>query len=705
MNRIELRDDTGLVACFGIDGQLLEMSSEHGGWRFAASCWGWSLRTQWSDTTPGDLHPCHAGHVAQPDAQSLHVIIDRMRDDDGREVPVEIWLIWHLAHGLLQARIVQATLPPGLTPAALAFPDVRFPYGEEVQWVVPRDVGMILDDPCIEARDADGMPGCNRQRCHMQFTAWLEHGLGLYLDSRDSDGWMKSMLLRVGQGTARLCIEHLLPQPESGPPEFPAYCVSLAPFAGGWYEAARRYRSWALTQQWASRGPDERRDSYVADIACWLWNRGRIDNVVPATTEVARRLGLPVALDWYWWHKKPYDSGYPDYFPPREGDERFRAAVAELQRHQVAVQVYTNGMSWDRDEPDWETEGRESTLVLHDGNYHGVVYNTWMNRRLMHTCGAAEGWHRRALLTADNAAALGLDGLYMDQISIVGGQTPCFSRDHGHTPGGGAYGIQGYRELFRTIRERHPDLVLSSESVAEVYQDLLECCITLQTSWERGRGAAGCKGANPIPLFQAVYHGRAVVFGNYAHIDGITPYDELWPEEGRTDPADEQDWHRICPDQFALAVARTVAFGCQPLATNLTMQHLTDPGFEQDVAFLLDIARFYHAHREWLLWGEMLHPGTVHCGHVDVTCIHRSIFTRPASIEPFTVQRPAVLHSAWRSPDGEAGLVLINYTRDEQEVRVERPDGLGPEDGQTALTLPPRSMRFVSLTDAARRAE
>ena len=44
-------------------------------------------------------------------------------------------------------------------------------------------------------------------------------------------------------------------------------------------------------------------------------------------------------------------------------------------------------------------------------------------------------------------------------------------------------------------------------------------------------GAAGCRNANLVPLFPAVYHGRAVVFGNYAHIDGITPYDELWPQE------------------------------------------------------------------------------------------------------------------------------------------------------------------------------
>jgi hypothetical protein len=200
-----------------------------------------------------------------------------------------------------------------------------------------------------------------------------------------------------------------------------------------------------------------------------------------------------------------------------------------------------------------------------------------------------------------------------------------------------------------------------------------------------------------VPLWAAVYHGHGVAFGNYAHIDGITPYDELWPVEGRTDSSKEPDWHTICPDQFAMELARTVAFGCQPLMTNLTMEHLADPRFEADIAFFLEICRFYHAHREWLLWGEMLAPGQVEGETVDVTCIARLIFTRPETIEPFTVRQPAVFHSAWRSPDGRAGLALINYTRQEQAVAIQREDGLIPVTGGVEMVLPARTMRFVPL--------
>jgi len=694
---IRLQDESGLDVRFSAQGQLLAIACEGCEWNFMSPCFGWSLRSQWDDREPETLRPCDASEVVQPDASHLHLTFGRLQYDDGREIEATVELTWELVDGLLQGRFERVELPDGFMPAALAFPDVRLPYNGDAQWMAPCDLGRLVNNPLSEAVDAPDMSAFRRELAHMQLTAWLADGTGLHLDSRDTDGWMKSMLLRVGQGSAQLCIEHLLPQPVSGRPEFPGYRVSIAPFVGGWYESAQIYRPWALEQQWASRGPDQRRDSYVAELACWLWLRGRIDNVCPAAKEVARRLELPVAVDWYWWHKHPYDTSYPDYFPPREGADAFRAAVADLQANNVSVQVYSNGMSWDREEPRWETEGRKCTTVLRDGEYWGHVYNTWMNRKLMHTCGAAEGWHRQALITADGVADLGLDGLYMDQIAIVGGTTPCFSTEHGHVPGGGAYGVQGFRELFRKVHQNHPDLVLSSESVAEVYQDLLECCITLYTSWEASCGAHGCRTMDLVPLFQAVYHGRAVVFGNYSHIDGVTPYDELWTAEARPDPAEEQDWHNICPDQFALDMARTVACGCQPLATNLTVDHLNNPELADKVAFFLELSRFYHAHREWLLWGDMLAPESVDCETIDVTCIQRTIFTRPSTIEPFTVQRPAVLHSVWRSPDGEAALFLINYTRAEQAVTISRSDGLVPDDGETSLTLPPRSMRFVPL--------
>jgi hypothetical protein len=683
-------------ARFTDDGQLCEIGQDGVAWPLAEPSFGCSLRRSWNDKQPDRLTPCHAAQVEE-DADSLLVTVNRLRDEAGSELAASVTIRWTIAEGLLHGQLVNADFPDDLRPAAFVFPDISCAYGKDDQLVLPNDIGLLIEDAGHTLFDRPGAPKQLRSRVHMQFLAWLRQGQGLYLDSRDTASWTKSILVTGDGGTVTLRIEHFLPQPAAGPIPLPAYPVSIGTFPGSWYEAAQLYRPWALRQHWASRGPAERQDTYVAQIACWLWNRGRCEEVGPATKEVADRLGLPVALDWYWWHKHAYDTSYPDYFPPRDGEDTFRATVADLQESGVAVQVYTNGMSWDEAEPDWERHGKPCTQILPDGSLHGVVYNTWMNARLMHVCGASSGWRHKELEVAQQAAALGLDGLYIDQIAVIGGQRPCFSTEHGHDPGGGTFGATGFRELFQGLRAANPGLAISSESVSEIYQDLLDACITLQTSWERLHGKAGTTNRQPIPLFQAVYHGHSVVFGNYAHIDGIPPYDEFWPDEGRPDPARERDWHALCPDQFPLEIARTVAFGCQPLVTNLTRAHLASDTLAPDVAFFLDLARFYHAHRPWLLWGDMLPPATIETAQLDVTCIQRGIFTKPDAIEPFTVPRPAVLHSAWLAPDGQAGLVLVNYTRTPQPIHITPPTGYRL-DAQPEQTLPPRTALFLKLS-------
>ena len=94
----------------------------------------------------------------------------------------------------------------------------------------------------------------------------------------------------------------------------------------------------------------------------------------------------------------------------------------------------------------------------------------------------------------------------------------------------------------------------------------------------------------------------------------------------------------------------------------------------------------------------MLSPGNLCCARIAVTCIQRTIFTKPESIVPFSVERAAVFHSAWLSESGVPGLVLINYTGEPQAVTIGRADELMPDDGRWERCLHPRSACFVPLT-------
>jgi len=466
--------------------------------------------------------------------------------------------------------------------------------------------------------------------------------------------------------------------------------VSLGGFHGGWYEVARLYRPWALQAPWARRGPAERRSSFVADIACWVWNRGRAADVAPPVKELARRLGAPVALDWYWWHKHAYDTEYPDYFPPREGEETFRAAVRDLQAHNVRVQVYTNGMCYDVDGKAWAPDGPECALMQEDGSWLAPAYNTFTQHHLAHTCGDSERWRAIVLGLVRQARALGLDGLYLDMIAAVGGRTPCFNPRHRHAPGGGCYSVQGFRETLRQARAQAPGFTLSSESTLEWYLDLFESHIICGISMERLKWQAEMYGGRGrvVPLFMAVYHGRTVCFGNYSFLDGIPPFDELWPAEYRTDPGKEKDWAALCPDQFALELARTVTFGCQPLVSNLRAGHFADPRLAGDLAFLIELSKVYHREREFLLWGEMLAPGDLECPPHETVFLQRFVFTAPGEETYLRREYPAVLHSAWRAPDGRMAVLLVNYTRGAVPVAYRPAEGLRVVPGGDRAGLP-----------------
>lgn len=312
---------------------------------------------------------------------------------------------------------------------------------------------------------------------------------------------------------------------------------------------------------------------------------------------------------------------------------------------------------------------------------------------------------------ANEVSRLGLDGLYLDQIAFGGGQCPCYSSKHGHMPGGGYYGVAGYRQLLQKIRKQFPNLVLSSEGTLEFFNDILDANITLSPSFERCRFYSGelKHHMTPIPLFSAIYHGLAVCFGNYAIIDAIPPYDEYWPKEGRTPHEQEKNWHALCPDQFAMEIARTVSFGIQPMAANLTMEHLVNPDFAADIDFLIDLCKFYHANNDWLLWGEMLPPGVVKCPDVQILCVERGVFTKPqdAPVEPWILS--PVFCSEWKNNKGDSAAFMINYLRHAIEFDYLPPAGykscglletaVAVPGNMLRITMPARSMLKVQLEE------
>ena len=590
-----------------------------------------------------------------------------------------VTVVWSPLEDGWSGRIAYAGLRGKLRVEAIRFPVVSLDYpAEGVRILAGQSQGWIYR---FAPNAADGDLVDPHAYCSFQMAAALLGGHGLYLDHQDSRYNIKFYRWRKADGRLEYQGIHPCPCPKRRPTSGRlAFASSVRLFVGDWFEAARMYRAWALTAPNFRRRIPARKNP-LREIALWLWNRGDARTVIPPAEKIAREAGVPVALDWYWWHHNPYDTDYPDYWPPREGEDAFRNSLRRLKRHGIYTQVYVNGLAWDLEAKSFPQGGRESVVVSRDGTPYAVEFNCYTHRRLGYACGEGAPFQAKIREVLQRLAACGLPGIYLDMIGCAT-MHPCYNPAHRHAPGGGNYQVRGYRRFVKSLRREHPGMPFSTEACNEAYLDLFEAVILLSSSMER---CGNQDWIDCVPAFSAIYHGATALFGNYALPDGIPPWDPLWPPRERW--KHEREWDVVYPDQFYLEAARTVIWGMQPTVCNFQLKH-TEGRFTKMYRFLRDLARFYYAHRDFLFDGEMLPPGTLECEEHPMEFLQRGLFTTEAKHTVLRRTLPAVLHSRWKAPDGRKALVLINYTARLQRARF--------ADVETAL--PPRSARCVENT-------
>ena len=597
--------------------------------------------------------------------------------------------------GLLDWQARYAGQTSGLDVLEFDFPTAFVPYRKESRYFRSFSQGMLVK-PDWDAEPCAGRIA--RLGTHMwpaHFTALLNGDApSFYMDQRNDLGHATRVeCSKERPGELRIEFLYYLPVTTDNNRAFALpFGGRLGLFRGGWYEAAMLYAPWARTRPNYLNARRNFDLSRHREIGLWMWNRGRIEDVVPPLGRFAADAGVPVALDWYWWHANPYDTSYPNFWPPREGVAAFTNAVADLNRAGVFSQVYTNGQRWDCDDPSFAEGGEEGQLVRRDGRPDAHMYNPFTRHRLTQMCGEAPKYQERMVGLSKKLRGTGLSGLYMDQIAMTSYE-PCYNLRHHHAPGGGDAVVRGFREYVRRVRAANPGWPLSGEDPNEAYMDLFESVIVCYPSIERYRRGMGFKPADEVemvPVYSAIYHGAVALFGSYAMMDGVPPWDELWPAERRW--KSERPWHRLFPDQYAVEFCRGVVWGQQPTVHNFKAAFADDPEFREDYRFTIETARFYFAHREALFDGEMLNPGRMSCDARDVKFLVRGTFAAEGEYQEFVAKAlPTVLHSVWRTPDGRVGAVLVNWTREPRDYRLQAPDIGGIREG----LLPARSWKWI----------
>lgn len=448
------------------------------------------------------------------------------------------------------------------------------------------------------------------------------------------------------------------------------YPSVTAEFRGGWFEAAAIYRDWARGQDWYKKAAS-RDFAKLKDVALWMWNRGRSEVTVPPALKFMEDTGLKVALDWYWWHGVPYDTYYPNFWPPREPIASFKQGVDRVHAAGGYVQPYTNGMLWDCDDAQWAEGGEDCAIVLRDGKTRSTMFNPYTKQRQAWMCGEAPQFQERIRRLERTIRSTGMDGVYMDMIGWAA-HGCCYNPRHHHPMGGGRHLVDGYRAFVEKVRDDNPGLYLSTEEEGEAYLELFESFISVFPSAERFE-----TGILPeheiVPAFQAVFHGAAVLFGSFATIDNLPPWDERWGENPFG--VETTEWEGKYPDQFAVEFARGVVWGQQPTVHKFLLEHATSPRFAAAYAFIKDTARFYDGNRDLLFDGEMRSPGVLECATERVAFLRRSSYTKPEEMkEVVQPALPTVFHSVWRSKEGRKAAVLVNWSRRDREYRLAAPD-------------------------------
>ena len=557
-------------------------------------------------------------------------------------------------------------------PGARRLARVRFPrvlnlaHLENERLVVPFWAGLLAPNPRQVFAASGG--GVRREydypgHCSMQSLAfYAEGGLGLHLACDDVAGYRKVFAV-FSEREAGLNMEVVhLPDPDAssaGRYVLP-YAAALGIFHGGWFDAATVYRSWATNQAWAreSRWTRGAVPPWISDTGLWVWNRGRSANVIEPAVALQRELGLPVSVFWHWWHGCAYDTGFPEYLPPREGNQVFTAALARAHEHDVHALVYMNQRLWGMTTASWTNENAAMYAVkAADGQVKPEVYNRFTKLPCATMCMGTDFWRAKYAGVATQAFnGLGVDGIYMDQACS---SMACFDPRHGHPLGGGTYWMNGFKRLASGIREQcatRGTIALAGEGCAENWLPYLDVMLALDVSRERYVAPDGWE---PIPYFQAVYHGYGVFYGSYSSLT-MPPYDDLWPAEfAPKEPLKLLD--RKFSRQFCLEQARSFVWGQQPTIAN----YLPSLSRErpEEIGYVVRLARLRKLAAKYLQDGAMLAWPKVETPSEFIPMSRLSIYAgQQKDLKEFQKEVPLVLASAWRAPDGNVAVAVTSMS-------------------------------------------
>jgi len=528
---------------------------------------------------------------------------------------------------------------------------VKFPrivglsVGKTGQAAVPFGMGQVYDDPVHDTSFAfdDTYPGCLYS---MQFASLSDNGSCLYLATHDPEAYIKKMRFAHTSDASHIIYEITQLPPNMGVPGHnyvqPYPCI-VGAIPGDWVNAAKFYRKWVLANSEWMKGKQplaKRTDmpDWMKRLPYWIGFHEMTDENMAAIEKNIKSVGVPAAVHMYHWHQIPFDTHYPDFWPPR--DQIFNY-VKRLHALNAKVMPYTNMHLMDEQSVLWnKDEAWKYVVQPADGKEIVEVWSSGTGVKLRPMCPATQYWQNMFDdLTVKLVRDLDCDAIYCDQVACISAM-PCFNPNHSHPVGGGCYWVSGYRKLLENVRKSaasvKKDVFLTTESAAEPYDfDMYLRC---------NEGAPFL-----TPIWQMVYSGYRLSFGFYFYED--------------------REWIAKLATQYLWGVQ---------IGWSITTGDEKSPEISR---FKRECARARYAASDYLALGEMLRSPKLTGDFARYKTTWRNFGTE------LPIDWPAVQGSLWKAPDGSIGLALVNLHSQPQTVTfdISRADaGIG--NGAVKLT-------------------
>lgn len=505
--------------------------------------------------------------------------------------------------------------------------------GEADALVPSQNLGAMMVRGRGRADSPDG--GKTRGYSYMGYypmvTAFMQDGAGVYVAAHDPDGRIKDICM--DDWNSVWFSTHV---ENSGVPgraaSGPKYPVVVDVFRGDWWQAARKYRAWALRQRWAEKGRIVDRHDYpraMCETSLWLNIYDGAETALNVLTAARKRFpDFDVGLHWHKWNRWGHDSHYPEYFPTVTNVAQTMPLLNELGQKAM---IYTNGRLWDADISSWEI-AKPFAAAKPDGRPYIERY---LNKRAQGVmCPYTGFWQDTMLGLAERIVGeLQAPGLFMDQIGAAG-PARCWNPHHGHALGGGVYWFEGYQKLLCKAHAITSSFgaFLTTEGTSETWMNNVDgfLCVTFLTDKD-------------VPFYPAVYSGYTTYFCSPQSFSDAS--DAFWAFQSR------QVLWGVAPGWFEPAYV--LADGKAKVEAKRDM--------------IGRLCRFRQKNIDCFAYGELLDELRM----VENPGIVRFVLNpRWAEKKPQEATMPAVIGSLWRSCDGRRVVFAANLTNSERVVTV-----------------------------------